>query len=238
MIDLHTHILPGIDDGAGSLEEALRMTQELYKQEVRMAVCTPHYDATKSSLQDFVERRSNAIALMKDSKITLISGSETTLNDYLFHYPELSQLCIGNTRYLLVELPFSKKWEENVYGLLEKLLGYYNLIPVIAHIERYPAAKIATVRRLNGMGCLLQVNTASLLDKKSWYRAAVYMRHGLIDVLSSDCHNMSTRPPIITDAYEKVRLKLGSSYCNRYRNNAEDMIHGRELRGKSVYILQ
>lgn len=239
MIDLHTHLLPGIDDGAQTVEEALKMTEILYQQKVRLAVCTPHYDPTQLSLNEFLNKRAEAFAHMKDSKVTLISGSETTLNDYLFHCPDLSQLCIKNTRYLLVELPFSKKWDDKVYERIEKLIQYYNLIPVIAHIERYPAVikSKKNLKRLIDMGCLLQLNTFSIINKKSWRQASRYIKHGYIDVLASDCHNRTTRPPMITDAYEKVKKKLGNSYYTQLITNAESIVNGLELREKSIFII-
>lgn len=240
MIDLHTHILPNIDDGANTVEEALILTELLFKENIKIAVCTPHFDPTKTALQEFIRMRTIAMALMKASKVRLISGSETVLHEYLFHYSNLNELCIGNTRYLLLELPFEKKWNATVYELLEKLITYYDLIPIIAHIERYKAVKknLKCIETLIKMGCVIQLNTSSIIDKKSSNQAIRYMKNGYIDVLGSDCHNIKKRPPIITTALNRVILKLGVKYTDEFNYNAECIVNGIEIRKKKTYIIE
>jgi protein-tyrosine phosphatase len=233
MIDLHTHILPEMDDGAGSADEALRMTEALYRQKVEIAVCTPHFDPTRISLKEFLEKRERALSLLEASRIILRTGCEVSLHDYLFHYPDITALCIENTDYLLVELPYAGKWEEKVYGMLEQLIHYYNLIPIIAHIERYRAArKRKTIKRLREMGCLLQLNTSFILDGKGWRRAARLLKRGFIDVVASDCHNMDTRPPVMKAAYDRISEKLGRDCCDKLMENARNIADGLELKSR------
>ena len=95
MIDLHTHLLPNIDDGANDIETALHMTEALYTQNVRKAVYTPHFDPSSSSIEDFDKQRSFAIAKLGGARIQLIPARETILHEYLFHYYDLSS---GNSR--------------------------------------------------------------------------------------------------------------------------------------------
>lgn len=238
MYDLHTHILPGIDDGAKSLEEALKMTEELAYQGIKAAVCTPHFNARKIPLCEFLRKRNHALSLMKDSKISLISGSEVELNDYLFHYPDLSPLCIEDTKYILIEPPFTSKWDKSIYDMLEKLVRYYSLYPIIAHVERYPAiSSMNKMKKLIDLGCYLQVNSSSILTMKSWHRIARYIKHGYIDVISSDCHNLDNRPPILSAAYEKIEKELGEETYLTLKRNAEDIIKGKELREKMLFII-
>lgn len=239
MIDLHTHILPGIDDGASNLEEALTMVNTLRLQDVNIAVCTPHFNAKQIALDEFIHKRSQAFSIMAVANISLITGSETALNDYLFHYSDLSSLCIGSTKYILIELPFTRKWEEKMYDMLEELIRYYSLLPIIAHVERYPAIgnKVKILHKLMDMGCSLQVNTASILQEKSWHQIAKYIKHGCIDVISSDCHNMTNRPPMISQAYDKIRKEFGDAECQSLISNAEKIINGNELRANNQFIL-
>lgn len=240
MIDLHTHILPGIDDGPASVEEALLLTEALKNQNIHTAVCTPHFNPASTALQDFCAKRKEALKQMSASRIILLSGSETLLHPYLFHYPDLSSLCIENTRYLLIEIPYEKKWNKEIYTYLEKLIQYYNVFPIIAHIERYQAFKHSTkrIKKLIKIGCLLQLNTKSLLNKKYSRRAFQYIKRGYIDVLSSDCHNLDTRPPVIIKAYDRVEQKLGREYIERFDHNAEFIVNGIEIREETGYIIQ
>ena len=240
MVDLHTHILPNIDDGASNLEEALKMTEFLSNQNIMKAVCTPHFDPSQTSLQEFIKKRTSAMDCMRDSKITLICGSETILHDYLFHYSELSGLCIENTRYLLVELPNRKNWDIKVYEKLEKLISYFAITPIIAHVERYQAVKknVKCIKKLIDMGCVIQINTTSIMNKKSRHQAIYYMKHGYIDVLGSDCHNMKNRPPVIIAAFDIIEKKLGLKYCAELKHNSECIVSGIEIRKKKVYLIE
>jgi protein-tyrosine phosphatase len=232
MIDLHTHILPNIDDGAGSVEEALEMTDELFLQKVSKAVCTPHFDPTEISLQDFVKKRTAALDLVKSSKISLIAASETILHEYLFHYMDLNQLYIANTRYLLIELRYGDKWDVKACELLKRLIAYYNLIPIIAHIERYHMVNMGVkyIDKLIDMGCIIQLNTSSLRNKNSRNLAFHYMKRGYINVIASDCHNLKQRPPDIAPAMEEIISKFGMEYGAKLMHNAECIVNGIDIR--------
>ncbi len=230
MIDLHTHILPAIDDGPQCVEEALEMTEELYKQGVMEAVCTPHFDPTKTSLEYFLEHRSNALLQMKEARIHLIPASETFLHDYLFHYTDLSKLCIENTGYLLLELPFLKKWDSRLIDSLDRLISYYGIIPIIAHIERYPAVKIKQIKALKELGCFIQMNTSMILNRKTRKKAFHYLKKGYIDVIGSDCHNNRTRPPVMLEAFHQIEEKLGTNYIEKLNFHAISIVKGTDLR--------
>ena len=240
MIDLHTHILPAIDDGAHDTREALMMTESLAKQKVTLAVCTPHFDPSQSDLREFVAKRSYAMSLLRTSRLPLIPASETVLHEYLFHYPDLSKLCIYNTRYLLVELPFGKKWDHKLFDTLDRLITYYDLIPIIAHIERYPAVKNRNylIKRLQKAGCIIQLNSSAILDEKTKRKAFYYLKKGYIDVLGSDCHNMKSRPPRIAEAVIQIEYKFGAKYCAELEYRADCIINGIELRKKKSYIME
>ena len=238
MIDIHTHILPNIDDGANSVEEAYKMIESLYNQDIKKAVCTPHFDPTRMSLEDFISKRAMAVNQMRDSKVTLIPASETMFHEYLFHYSDLSSLCIENTKYLLLELPYISKWDEKFFKTLKSFIIYYDVIPIIAHIERYHQVKKKekNIKKLIELGCLIQLNTTSVLDKKYKKRAFSYIKQGYIDVLGSDCHNMVDRYPVITEANDRIEQSLGVRYLEEFRQNALSIINGTRLRENIVFI--
>jgi protein-tyrosine phosphatase len=240
MIDLHTHILPGMDDGAANIEEAMLMSEAFRSQLVDTVACTSHYDPTKFSLEEYLNKRTEAMKKLEFCRITLKAASETYLHEYLFHYPELSQLCIFQTDYLLVELPCTDKWEDNIYSMMERLIHYYHVIPIIAHIERYPAVQKNKkwIRRFLQLGCLIQVNADSILNWKEWLRIKRYLKRGYIHVIASDSHNLSTRPSRLSQAYDKISKKLGEEYSNQLKLNAEAVIRGEALRKKFEAILE
>lgn len=240
MIDLHTHILPFMDDGSGSLDETRQMMESLYNQKVTKVVCTPHFNPAYISLQDFIQKRNESMKLLVDSPVELITGSETMLHEYLFHYSDISDLCISNTRYLLVEFPFQMNWYVNGFELLKRLMDYYDVIPIIAHIERYQRIKIKdkAIEDIRNLGCLIQLNTSSIVNKKSRRLVMKLMKQDYIDVLGSDCHGMSLRPPVIQEAYDIVLKYMGEEYCNVLKHNAECILKGIKVRDKTTFMIK
>lgn len=230
MIDLHTHLLPNMDDGAQTTEEALGLTELLFQQGVHGAVCTPHFDPTLMPLEDFINRRAEAMSRMRSSKIPLIPASETNLHEYLLYYKSLEPLAIENTNYLLLELPFDKRWKEDIFIILDKLIIYYDIIPIIAHIERYPATRVRHIKRLKEMGCVIQLNTSSLLEKQHRRKALAYLKDGLIDLLGSDCHNLKNRPPQVQAAIELLRDRIGDPFCSVIIQRSDRVIRGFDIR--------
>jgi len=231
MIDFHTHILPSIDDGAAGREEALALIEALIKEGVEVAVCTPHFDASLTSMQDFVMQRSRAMQELGQVKLRLVAASESSLHDYLFHYTDLGPLCIANTNYLLLELPFSARWDDRLYSMLGDLISYYNIIPIIAHIERYPAARgSGCANKLRDAGCLLQLNTSSLFDAEYRKKALKYIKKGYIDLLGSDCHDISRRPPVIRKALSLLEDKAGADLIGSITENGINVLKNIDIR--------
>lgn len=231
MIDLHTHVLPYIDDGARNLEESYQMIESLMKQEVTQAVCTPHFNPAHISLGDFIDKRRKAMKLLENSPLELLQGSETMLHDYLFHYMDIRDLCISGKKYLLLELPFYRHWDKNGFQMIEKLISYYDVVPIIAHVERYQSIKIKDkeIKKFRDLGCFIQINSSSIVSKKSRNLIMRYMKQGYIDVLGSDCHNMESRPPVIKEAYEIVIKNMGEKYRKTLQQNAECIVKGEPL---------
>lgn len=238
MIDLHTHILPNIDDGASDVETALQMTEALYLQNSMKAICTPHFDPSRTSMEDFVQNRKLALLKMGKSRIQLIPASETMLHDYLFHYCDLSEVCIENTRYLLLELPLLRKYDHTILKRISELIDYYNIIPIIAHIERYKAIKKKQIRSLLQMGCMLQLNTETIFKKQTKKKAFRYIKKQYVTVLGSDCHDMKKRPPNIGKALELIENELGVQYRAKLEYHGECIVNGIILLKKKSYIIE
>lgn len=238
LIDMHTHILPHIDDGASNLSEAQNMIETLYNQNTITAVCTPHFNPVTTTIEQFAMKRNEASNLIKDSKIKLIQGSETVLHDYLFYYSDLNELCIENTNYILIELPFIKKWPKTIYSLIKRLIMYFDIIPIIAHIERYPPTmkNKKNIQRLRDLGCIIQVNTTTVLNERNNKRVLNYIKENYVDVLGSDCHNMTLRTPILKEAYEKIEKELGEEYCKNLIFNAWCIVKGMDIRNKGLIM--
>lgn len=231
MIDIHTHILPGIDDGSQSVEETLEILDEMEKTGVNKVVATPHYYCEKSTIDDFLKNRQVAYEKIIDKKpenIDIILGAEVLL-EYNLHKLDLKKLAIEGTDYILIEMPYGK-WDPWVFDELFKISAKHGLEIILAHIDRYLVfIKKEHMRTLMKMNIKFQVNVDYLggIFKKSG--AMQYIKDGVADFIGSDCHNMTTRPPCFAKAYKKIKSKCGKETVDNFMENARKMLQNKSL---------
>jgi protein-tyrosine phosphatase len=206
--DIHSHILPGVDDGAKSLEESIEMLHMAYNQGVRHMVATPHFyiHGKKPSVESLREKlaqlREEAAKI--DSHFTVDLGNEL-LDDpgILEALKEGRALTMADTRYILVEFLPGDHYNKIHHSLHEYIMNGY--IPIVAHMERYEALRKRTdrVEDLIKLGCCFQMNTESLtggfLHRDAAYHRKL-VRSGYIHFLGSDCHGSDYRKPLMKDA--------------------------------------
>ena len=207
MIDVHTHILPAIDDGAKTREDAIKILQMQVAQGVKEVVFTPHYYGKKRSLEVFLTLRNDAFESLRSDipkELRTRLGAEvhfTGVNDPT--HDALCKLAIEDTSCVLIELPFTGKWNKSVFTHLREFILDTGYTPIIAHVERYMETQKnpALVAKFVEMGCLLQVSTGSFLNKKTRRFAYALLKNGLVHCLATDTHNADSRAP----DYELVR---------------------------------
>ncbi len=215
MIDIHTHILPGIDDGSDSVEESADMLGMLREQGVDTVVATPHFYIDRIDAASFLTERDAAAAKLyhglgnveKRPRIAL--GAEVEFYNELYSLDVLEQLCISGTKYILVEMPFDR-WTDYTYQALGKLSFSRGITPIIAHIERYiDMQKNDVIDRLIEVDALIQINSGFVTAKNTRRKALSMIKKGMVCYLGSDCHNTSSRRPDIGEAYSIIQDKLG-----------------------------
>ncbi|MEE0859100.1 MAG: CpsB/CapC family capsule biosynthesis tyrosine phosphatase [Acutalibacteraceae bacterium] len=197
--DIHTHILPAIDDGAYDVDISLVLLEELERQGVTHLALTPHFytqrsDMSQSSINKFVSARKSAFDELKavyNGKIKLILGCELHLTENILKADDISPFCYSGTNYLLTEMPYYSKFPQNEIELLNVLIKHYKVIPVLAHIERYPVllSNTSLLERLIDMGCITQVNTESFANFFRSKRLVKLINNGYIYALGSDTHS-------------------------------------------------
>ena len=215
MVDLHAHILPGIDDGPKDIQESVSLIHLLKKQGVSLAVLTPHYYPFSESISDFLERRSLSYQGIKDCNFDMILASETYLSESLFANDTIDELAISNSRHLLLELPFTDKWGPSVFRQINRIISKYDIKPIIAHVERYETVsrrKEDVLQELVDIGCSLQFNIDSFIDLKTRSSAIRYLKGGWVDFIGSDCHNLTDRSPRFDKFQTIIRRKLKHDY--------------------------
>lgn len=219
MIDWHSHILPGVDDGSRDVAESLSLLNELSAQGVQTVIATPHFFANDETVETFLERRRKALDKLRgeptEDAPNILLGAEVKYYQGISRMADLRELCIEGTKMLLLEMPFSK-WTEYTVRELVELAGSRNITVILAHIERYMSFQGTAVwNRLYESGLLMQVNASFFTGVFSRRRAMSLLLDGGIHFIGSDCHNMTSRPPRIGKAFEIIENKLGSEYLSQ-----------------------
>lgn len=216
MTDFHTHILPGMDDGAATSEEALLILKALYRAGFTDVVLTPHYYSNREPLEVFVQRRRECMAaLCGDARgmtlPRLYTGAEVYLTSLLFNNGDLTPLTVnGNGRFMLVELPWDEKLSAATLADLERLVYGVGITPVLAHIERYPhIIKGKSLPALLEMGCRIQTNLQAFTVPTYRRRLKRLAENEQIDALGTDVHRAVGFEPELKVALAAVNDCLG-----------------------------
>lgn len=231
-VDIHSHIIPGVDDGSQSFEESMEMLNMAYDQGVRVMYATPHFGSGKEKYDKklLVERyeklKEMALGVGKDG-IRLILGNEVYYRQGTVELLDKKEIfTMGGSRYVLVEFAYGISYNE-LYRSLQKLINA-RYVPILAHIERYYCLyrKFSEIASLREMGIGLQINTdsvtARLSSEASFCRKLI--RNGYIHFLASDCHKVGWRPPLMKDAYAVLEKKTPAEYLERIMKVNPDIL--------------
>jgi len=210
MVDIHTHILYGVDDGSKDLDTSRYLITEELQNGVKKILLTPHQNEELKRNEELINKFKSFKEEIKDLNIDLYLGSE------IYYYPKMIKdlkdnklLTLNNSNYILVE--FSTMIETDISSIIYdiKINGY---IPIVAHIERYPYLKNKDYDEIKKNGALIQINSKSF-EKKLFKKKLKYLlKNKLIDFISSDCHNEKRN---IDFSYSKEYIK--KKYKDQYQ---------------------
>lgn len=238
MIDIHSHILYGVDDGAKTINDSIRLIDEMVKQGVTKFILTPH--RRKGMFEETVEKIEEHFKILKEAvknrykDIELYLGREIYYNEDVVEKIGTGELySLANSRYVLIEFNYGihpKDLENAIYNIVTS-----GKIPVIAHIERYECLEknIKLIEKLIEHGVKIQVNAESVLkpklfgDKHKKYkqRAKYFLEKDIVDIISSDAHNLDTRKPYMKEAYDVILKKYGEEKAKLlFELNAENIL--------------
>lgn len=225
IVDFHSHILPGMDDGSASVEESLAMLRMEQEQGITHVVATPHFYARYDSPSQFLKKRERAEALLRAELEKYPDLPGLTVGAEVYYFPGMSesdflpQLTIGTEDCILVEMPHGQ-WSEQMYRELAAIWEKQRLLPIIAHVDRYirPFHTHKIPQKLAQLPVYVQANAEFFLERSTAGMAMRMLKQGQIQLLGSDCHNMESRKPNLGEAVEKIRRKLGEEALDMIRD--------------------
>lgn len=231
MTDLHTHILPGMDDGAPDLEHALALLELERQQGVKQIALTSHFRPDRMELRDFLSRREDALGQLR-SAVGTAGAPELKAGCEVYYSPrladmDLDRLCLEGTDLLLLELPTTAKPRFLTETMEELSTQGYTML--IAHAERY--AYVAEEPGILGewmeYGAWIQLNASSLIRGGAQAKLCRnLLRWGLAHVISSDAHSTDRRPPNLDRGLNAARKMLGEETALRLERNARGLFCG------------
>ncbi|HEU4681370.1 MAG TPA: CpsB/CapC family capsule biosynthesis tyrosine phosphatase [Gemmatimonadales bacterium] len=190
MIDLHSHLLPAVDDGSRSVEQSVKVLREMALQGVTDVCLTPHLQArwSEAGPPPAHHRSFEALQSQAPPRPRLHRGAEVMLDRPFSRAAAIARnVTLGGSRYILVEFP-----RLVAYDIASSALAHVvevGLVPVLAHPERYSCCSVEGVRRWRGLGAKMQIDATTLLASQArGQRARRLISEGLADILAGDNH--------------------------------------------------
>ena len=235
IIDFHSHILPGIDDGARNLDTSMAMLEQIREQKVDYMVATPHFYASKDRIDSFLAKRANAWEQLSEAieerdfhnAPQFFLGSEVAFFEGISRADQIDSLTIGDTNLLLLEMPFVPWTMQNVREV-EKLISDRKLHVIIAHLERFiwmPGNK-KMIQSLLELPVTVQINAESFLEWKHRRTLLKMFRDGTAHILGSDCHGAHHRVPNLLEGRMVIEKKAGAEVLHRIDMQGEKLLFG------------
>lgn len=228
MIDIHCHILPGLDDGSDNLEESLRMARFAVDGGTSAIIVTPHSNIPESFQNHFGKHYTETFLELKSAlkaeniPLKIYPGHEIFFDGNIIEpIKKRRLLTLAGSDYPLVEFDFTED-AESVYTKL-RILVAEGLTPVVAHPERYAfvAEDDFAPYRLKAIGCLLQLNKGSLkgnFGRSAYIASNNIIKNELADFVASDAHSPYMRTPCLADAYEIISEIHSEEYADLLLN--------------------
>jgi len=238
MIDLHCHILPGVDDGAENIEASIAMAEQAVSQGITHILCTPHHNNGK-----YTNPKSEVISLVASLQaeldkrklpLTVLEGQEVRITGDLIEDIRKDKILFTDLEdtYILIEFPTMEvpSYTEQVFFELLQM----EKVPVIVHPERNahfrkdPNNLIPFLE----MGCLAQLTAPSyvgVFGKDIQKTAKIMVEHNLVQMVASDAHGVSKRPFYMKEIFSQIENDFGMDVVNKLQQVAKDVLNGDEV---------
>jgi protein-tyrosine phosphatase len=217
MIDLHSHILPGVDDGSPDLQTSLAMARMAVDDGIKVMACTPHfmpglYNNEAADIKARVAAFGLALA-EQNIPLQVVAGADVHVRHDIIEALRLQKiLTLNATRYVLLEPPqvvLPVKFETYIAEIVAA-----GFVPIITHPERlsWIEQQAAILPRLAMAGAWMQITAGSLtgrFGKRAQYWALRLLQSGLVHIIATDTHNLGSRPPRLSNAVALAQREVG-----------------------------
>lgn len=244
MIDFHSHIIPGVDDGAKTEEMALAMIKLAADSGTEKLVATPHYVRGRFQVPrvEIKKELDKLKKLVKDREIPIeiYEGQEVYYKDNILQYYLEGEIgTIENTRYMLVELPMKEFDVEKVINNFYEL-QLKGIVIILAHPERYIEfiKKPSLINKFIDEGFLFQLNTGSIsgeFGKEVKKTAEIFLKHDIYSVIGSDGHRLKSRNTDMSEGLRGIDL-LSLRLREEFKENGEKILSDVDVRSKGRHI--
>lgn len=221
--DIHCHVLPGVDDGARSMGQALDMLALMYDEGISRVILTPHYHVGHVETPAAVLRKRFEELKIAAASDEIVKKMELFLGSEIYYYPSVTDwldegrvLTLADSRYVLLEFGYTMDKRMIFSGVSDVARAGY--VPVIAHVERYEGLgyKTENVRELTNMGAYIQINSGAF---SAGHRARSFvkklLKEGLVSFVATDAHDTGRRAPDIRKAEKYITKHFGEEYFYR-----------------------
>lgn len=226
LLDIHSHILPGVDDGSPDVETSIRLLEMYREQGITDVIATPHFDASVQSIEEFQHTVCEAVRELSyslyDGLPNIYTGSEVYYFKGIGRSRGILPLTLCGSRYILLELPHARI-DSTILKDISDFSEILGLIPIIAHIERYSDQRgFKDLLKLLSEGAgYAQINAPSLLSPPHKRTVFKLMKQGHISFIATDTHSVRHRPPLMKEALQAVSTAFGDDYRDMFIKNTD-----------------
>jgi protein-tyrosine phosphatase len=219
-IDIHSHILPQLDDGSQSIEQTVNMLNIAYAEGIRTIITTPHYK--EGLLTNLMQKQQEYWDQLKETLKTTMPDMTILIGSEIYYSHESVKLLrqkyiptMAGSKYVLIEFPSMVEYRYIKSALQELLFEGYR--PILAHVERYRNLSTDSISEFIDMGVYSQVNASSLSPKIGNTYLSIakkLVKKNLVHFIATDSHNDGNRAPKLKKCIEYIVKKYGESYVN------------------------
>jgi Capsular polysaccharide biosynthesis protein len=239
MLDMHCHILPGIDDGAKDLNDSIYISRMEERDGIATIIATPHYIDSESEVDvsriEYLTDQLNSEIRNAGIKLDVLLGMEVLLSPNIVDLYEANKIiAINNKNYMLIELPMYETFPQYVESTIFEM-QLAGIRPIIAHPERYREIikHPNKVYRLIEKECIMQCNAGSFAGKYGKeVRETAYnlLEHNMVHIIASDSHSSQMKSTHMRSCYDEISKEYSKKMANDlFTNNPQCIINGEDI---------